>query len=246
MPANRIKTAQSDPVSDSERDRIGMLLEEHRPLAASMARKACANRKMSPRWLESVLDEFTGHALYGLWQAARRFDPTGPVSFGRYAASSAYGMIIDESHKNVGYSRLAMRTARRVRAFQDEFMATEGRQPTPDEHPPHLRKAIKTALDAYHRVTCELPDEASDDGSVRSITCWPDRTAEHDEAARALLKGLSAKDAYMVWAHVVEDKGYAEIGRTLRMPMSSVAARLTKVILPALRRQLTGRPTQVA
>lgn len=61
-------------------------------------------------------DDLTAAALYGLWQAARSFDPERGVGFARHARSRIRGAVLDDLRSRDWASRSTRGWARVLRA----------------------------------------------------------------------------------------------------------------------------------
>jgi RNA polymerase sigma factor for flagellar operon FliA len=78
-------------------------------------------------------DDLTSAGLAALAMAARGFDPSRGVPFGRFASSRIRGALIDELRSNDWASRSVRSKARQQETAVQSLAATLGRAPTVDE-----------------------------------------------------------------------------------------------------------------
>jgi len=101
------------------------LVRQHLPLVHHVVADMTAR---VPRHIPR--DELTSAALFGLVQAARAYDPSRDVTFGRYARRRMQGALLDDLRSRDWASRGVRAQARKVRSVTDELTVSLGRLPT--------------------------------------------------------------------------------------------------------------------
>ena len=112
-------------------------------------------------------DELVSAGLLGLAQAARSFDPSRGVAFGRYARTRINGALLDELRSRDGISR-AVRSLSRTVAFATDDLASElGRTPTPSEVAVHAgiteEELSRLNYDVHRSTSLSLDVEIADE-----------------------------------------------------------------------------------
>jgi RNA polymerase sigma factor for flagellar operon FliA len=97
-------------------------------------------------------DDLSSAGLAALAQAARGFDATRGVPFGRFATTRIRGAIIDELRGMDWASRSVRSRARKVDSAREQLVAALGRTPTPEE----LATALGVAVDELEAVAGDV------------------------------------------------------------------------------------------
>ncbi len=96
---------------------VDELIDEHMPLADRIASQFMFQRP----WFFGMADEIRAAALRGLWEAARKFDPSRGFKFETYAIHRIRGHIIDWTRDELG-RRKTDGTSRRVKVVDYDVL----------------------------------------------------------------------------------------------------------------------------
>lgn len=178
-------------------------------------------------------DELLSAGLVALAHAARAFDETRGVPFGRFAASRVRGALIDELRSSDWASRSVRRRARERDAAEDALTATLGRAPTPAE----LAAAMGVSEshvgaveeDLQRAVVLSLQGLADTDGVEEHIAGHepaPEEVVLHRERVgylRDAVAVLPPRLRTVVQLYFFEERAMSEIGELLGVSESRVS-----------------------
>jgi RNA polymerase sigma factor for flagellar operon FliA len=119
---------QTSSLTPADRLREEALVAEHLPLVRHLVTDTV---RRLPAHVSR--DELLSAGLVALAQAARSYDESRGVPFGRFAATRVRGALIDELRSSDWASRSVRRRARERDAAEEALTATLGRTPTPAE-----------------------------------------------------------------------------------------------------------------
>jgi RNA polymerase sigma factor FliA len=186
-------------------------------------------------------DDLLSAGYAALVSAARGFDPTKGVPFGRYAALRVRGALVDELRSADWASRSVRAAARRREAAQEELQATLGRMPTAEELAAHLgvdtgsitannedvTRALVLSMDGFGPETdlgSVLPDAAPTPGEAlearERVGYLIDAVAELPAALRAVIEG-----------YFLAERSMAEIAEELSVTVSRVSQMRSEALL---------------
>jgi RNA polymerase sigma factor for flagellar operon FliA len=120
--------ANTSSLTPADRLREETLVSEHLPLVRHLVTDTV---RRLPAHVSR--DELLSAGLIALAQAARSYDESRGVPFGRFAATRVRGALIDELRSSDWASRSVRRRARERDAAEEALTATLGRTPTPAE-----------------------------------------------------------------------------------------------------------------
>ncbi len=136
------------------------LVERYRVLAEQLTSMLLAR---VPRSVDR--DDLRSAAMYGLFQAARTWQPDRGVTFEAFARHRIRGALLDELRERDWASRRVRSFARACAAATDELSAMLGRRPTDIELAAHLGVRVE-AVEANERdlhIAALRPSEALND-----------------------------------------------------------------------------------
>lgn len=207
---------EGQPGSTSEQDR---LITEHIPLVGHIVRETLGRL---PGHVGR--DDLMSAGLTALVQAARGFDASRGVPFGRYAATRIRGAIVDELRGIDWASRSVRRMAREVEQARVTMTATLGRTPTADEIAAALGvspEEVAANDDDVNRaslMSLQGFGETPIDSLIPSAVPSPEAALEHREQLGYLVDAISELPERL--RTVVQDYFFAE------RPMADIAADL--------------------
>lgn len=155
--------------------RVEELVREHLPLVGHVV------REMAMR-LPAHVDngDLSGAGTLGLLQAARAYDPSTGVPFGRYAATRIRGAVLDELRGLDMVSRGVRSRGREMNVAEDSLTAALGRRPSRQE----IAEALGVDVAEVDRR------RADSDVSVSSLDA-PVGGAGEEALARTWAEGLA-------------------------------------------------------
>ena len=104
------------------------LIREHLPLVSwGVGEIASRVPRFVPR------DDLESAAMYGLYQAARTYDPSRGVPFAAFARQRIRGALLDELRSRDWAGRTVRSHVKQVRTAVDELRVTLGREPSQEE-----------------------------------------------------------------------------------------------------------------
>ena len=198
------------------------LIQGHMDLAKHIARRVARRVPRSVR-----LDELESAALFGLTEAANRYDPTRGEPFAAYASKRVRGAILDELRRNDILTRRGRESAKRLAAATRAVEANVGRPATTEEVAREMGLSLEevsqrrarlatpalVSLDELHEVPRASADAA------------PDREFARSEEKRALieaLKTLSKRDLQILSMYYQDGLTLKEIGYIMGVSESRV------------------------
>jgi len=178
------------------------------------------------------LDDLKSAAMYGLMDAASRFDPDKGVLFKTFAETRIRGAVLDELRKMDWFSRSMRdkhnRVFREIKRLEQEL----GRDPTEEE----IAEAMDIELEAYQQILNEIGhlgvislnemlDESSGGGTfldqLNDINGQnPEESIETQELIRDLavaLDRLSEKERLVITLFYYEEFTQKEIAEVLEL-----------------------------
>ncbi len=130
IPTQRVAPPTATTPSTPRRDAAAVeaLVTAHLPLVGHVVREVAMR-------LPSHVDagDLAGAGAAGLLQAARGYDETTGVPFGRYASTRIRGAVLDELRAMDLVSRGARSRGREMHGVEDSLTATLGRRPSREE-----------------------------------------------------------------------------------------------------------------
>ncbi len=109
--------------------------------------------RMRPQIPASIsMDDLRSAAMYGLMDAARRFDPNKGVLFKTYAESRIRGAVLDELRKMDWFSRSMREKHSRVLSEIKRLEQELGRDPTEEE----IAESMEMELKEYQQILNEI------------------------------------------------------------------------------------------
>lgn len=199
------------------------------------------------RWQEG-LDDLLSYGREGLWEAARRFDPSRGVPFRAYANYRVQGAVIDGIRS---MARLPRRTHERLRALE----AARGYSEAASEDTFAQRTAAESARQAEQALSDHLgamatamavgllAETAIDEGGSTTGVA-PDRSPEEELCRHQLLRlvtqhldKLPPQEATLVRRHYLEGARFDHVAQELGLS-KSWASRLHKRAIDRLTKQL--------
>ncbi len=168
--------------------------------------------------LHREMDESWSAGALGLWEAAKRFDPSRPVKFESFAEHRIRGAILDELRRMDHLPRrLRTRTSKLARAKLD-LEQELGREATPEELAEvagiDLAElgAIQRLAQPHLPLTADLVRSAPEPGPEEETS-----NKQLIEALSGAIGGLPPRLQTLLSLHYVEDLTYREIGDLLRI-----------------------------
>jgi RNA polymerase sigma factor for flagellar operon FliA len=170
------------------------LVREHLPLVGYLVAETASKL---PAHVSR--DDLTSAGMMALAQAARTFDASRGVPFGRFATVRIRGAIIDELRSHDWASRSVRIKARQRAAAEEELAATLGRHPSPAELAAHLNISpdeLAAVDDDVHRSVVLSLQGFSDAGTLEGMLPHQDPGPEevllNRERAAYLLDAVAA------------------------------------------------------
>lgn len=119
------------------------LIREHLPIVSWGVGEIAAR---IPRFVPR--DDLESAAMFGLYQAARAYDPTRGVPFAAFARQRIRGALLDELRSRDWAGRTVRSHVKQVRTAVDDLRVTLGREPTQAE----IAERAQIAPDELHKA----------------------------------------------------------------------------------------------
>ncbi len=205
------------------RDKI---IEANLPLVGAIAKKYTYRP-------EEYGELFQG-GVVGLIQAVDRFDPSRGVNFPSYAFSFIHGEVLRQREKLQGRKRDRNNEllAAKIKNFQAEFVAVQGREPEIREIAAALQEDTDAILWSLESNKSSQPTLESEEISFCD-TSYDD--VENKVFLTELLQELTAKERNILLAHYWDGKTQMQIAAELGLSQTQIS-RLEKNALLRLKR----------
>jgi len=217
------------------------LIRAHLPLVRFLV-----SRMMSqvPSYLTH--DEITSSAMFGLVDAASRFDASKGVLFKTFAEQRIRGAILDEARRMDWFSRTLREKQSRIAEAIDRLEKILGRPPEEEE----VARSMGLGLEAYRRLLGEVSHlgcislQETLDGAEEGLSlldCLEDpaarnslETLEQCELAQDLamrLEKLSKKERLVISLYYYEELSQKEIAEVLGVSEGRVSQLHSQALL---------------
>lgn len=199
----------------------------------------CANRFRS-RGIE--YDDLYGAGCVGLMKACHAFDSQRGVKFSTYAVPVILGEIkrLFRDGGAVKVSRSVKENSLRLTRLRENFIKTEGREPTIDELGEISgldREEVVVALNVSMPPVSLTGGDEENGAEFDIPTAAPDEEIMNALAVKQLLFQLEAKDRRLIYLRYFRNKTQTEAAEILGMTQVQVSRR-EKKLLSAMRQRL--------
>jgi RNA polymerase sigma factor for flagellar operon FliA len=228
------------------------LIREHLPLVSwGVGEIASRIPRFVPR------DDLESAAMFGLYQAARTFDPVRGVPFAAFARQRIRGALLDELRSRDWAGRTVRNHVKQVRNAVDELRVTLGREPTQAEIAERARidgEELHRANDDGHRASLLFYDSVYLAATESEALAVQDADP-NDQVLKAELKGylrdaivaLPERLRRVVIGYFFEERPMLELAEELGVTdsrISQMRAEALALLRDGMNAQL--EPTQVS
>ena len=200
----------------------------------------CAN-KFRNKGIE--YDDLYGAGCIGLLKASKAFDTERGIKFSTYAVPVILGEIkrLFRDGGTIKVSRSLKELSMHISRQREQFMLSEGREPTIEELCLLSGQPIETVIEALNvsLPPLSLTESGDDaDGSEFDIpTEAPDMTITDKLSLRQVMNDLPADDRKLIYLRYFENKTQVETAKYLGMTQVQVSRR-EKKLLDLMRQKL--------
>ncbi|MDE6148900.1 MAG: sigma-70 family RNA polymerase sigma factor [Ruminococcus sp.] len=200
----------------------------------------CANRFRN-KGIE--YDDLYGAGCIGLLKASKAFDPERGVRFSTYAVPVILGEIkrLFRDGGTIKVSRTLKELSMHITRHREQFILSEGREPTVEELCLLSGQPAETVIEALNVSLPPLSLTESNDDSDNSEfdipTESPDLSITDKLSLRQVMSDLDPKDRQLIYLRYFENKTQVETAKVLSMTQVQVSRR-EKKILNLMRQEL--------
>lgn len=204
------------------------LIREHLPLVSWAVGEVAVR---VPRFVPT--SDLESAAMFGLYQAARTFDPERGVPFAAYARRRIRGAVVDELRSRDWAGRTVRSDVKKVAKAQDELRAALGREPTPAELAEHTQmdaEALHRTDDMRHRASVLLYDSVYLAATETEALAVPDSDptdavlgTEQRGYLRDAIVALPERLRRVVVGYYLEERPMAELAQELGVTDSRIS-----------------------
>ena len=212
MSATRVSTAKESKSQTEKRDQIVL---DHLPLVRAIAVRVHENLPV-----HVDLDDLVHAGILGLFDAAKKYNPTKKVVFSSYAKHRIKGAILDSLRQLDWASRDLRRRHRQVETATRELAAVLQRNPTQAE----IAEKMGVSMDRWRHMVLELRNVG--------LISTSGRPTEHEDAPPPDYPAESATQPDNMCSR-------AQLRVHLRCAMQTLPERYRKVVLLYYAKELT-------
>lgn len=200
----------------------------------------CANRFRN-KGIE--YDDLYGAGCIGLLKASKAFDPERGVRFSTYAVPVILGEIkrLFRDGGAIKVSRTLKELSLHITRHREQFILSEGREPTVEELCLLSGQPAETVIEALNvsmpPLSLTESGEDSDNGEFDIPTESPDLSITDRLSLRQVMNDLEAKDRQLIYLRYFENKTQVDTAKLLDMTQVQVSRR-EKKILSLMRQEL--------
>ncbi|MGN0601932.1 MAG: sigma-70 family RNA polymerase sigma factor [Oscillospiraceae bacterium] len=193
----------------------------------------CAN-KFRNRGIE--YDDLYGAGCVGLLKASKAFDSDRGVKFSTYAVPVILGEIkrLFRDGGAIKVSRSLKELSMHISRYREQFILSEGREPTVEELCLLSGQSVETVIEALNvsMPPISLTDSGEDsDGTEFNIpTESPDLSITDRLSLRQVMNELCPNDRRLIYLRYFENKTQVETAQILNMTQVQVSRREKKLL----------------
>ena len=193
----------------------------------------CAN-KFRSKGIE--YDDLYSAGCVGLLKASKAFDPERGVKFSTYAVPVILGEIkrLFRDGGTIKVSRTLKELSMHISRQREQFMLSEGREPTINELALMSGQPVETVVEALNvsmpPISLTDSGDDSDGGQFDIPTESPDLSITDKLSLRQVMNDLPADDRRLIYLRYFENKTQVETARALGMTQVQVSRREKKLL----------------